>query len=325
MNILFISSGNTLNGISPVVESQGKSLIEYGHQVDFFTIKGKGLKGYINATINLRKFLKGKNYDVLHAHYGLSGIIALLANRCLPLVVSFMGDDLLGSNRKNGEISKLSVFLTGVNRLMASRYYRFSIVKSAQMLRILNIRNAEVIPNGVNLKYFYPEDKTKSRKELNLPATEIIIVFVSNPSRTEKNYSLAKEAVEYLNRDNVRLIPVFNMTHNEICKWLNASDVVLLTSFHEGSPNIIKEAMACNCPVVSTDVGDVKYIFGNTAGYFLGLFTPNDLADGINKAILFSNSERKTKGRQRILDLEIDSAAIAERITMVYRKVLKIN
>jgi len=183
MNILFISSGNTLNGISPVVESQGKSLIEYGHQVDFFTIKGKGLKGYINATINLRKFLKGKNYDVLHAHYGLSGIIALLANRCLPLVVSFMGDDLLGSNRKNGKISKLSVFLTGVNRLMASRYYRFSIVKSAQMLRILNIRNAEVIPNGES-QTFLSGRQNKIQKRIK-------------PARDRNNYCLCIKPKPY--------------------------------------------------------------------------------------------------------------------------------
>lgn len=83
--------------------------------------------------------------------------------------------------------------------------------------------------------------------------------------------------------------------------------------------------MACNCPVVSTDVGDVKYIFGNTVGYFLGTFNPNDFAETINKAIRFSNSEGKTEGRRRIIDLDIDTDGIAERITMVYKKVLKIN
>jgi glycosyltransferase involved in cell wall biosynthesis len=325
MNILFVSSGNTLNGISPVVESQGNSLIEYGHQVDFFTIKGKGLKGYINATIRLRKFLRGKTYNLIHAHYGLSGIISLMANRGLPLVVSFMGDDLLGSNHKKGGISKISLFLIGVNRFLALRYYRISIVKSAQMLRILNVRNAEVIPNGVNLKHFYPVEKAKIRNELNLNLTDIIIVFVSTPARPEKNYSLAQEAVAALKGDNIRLIPVFNMNHNEICKWLNASDVVLLTSFHEGSPNIIKEAMACNCPIVSTDVGDVKFIFGSTEGCFLGGFDTNELTEIINKAIQFSKSENKTKGRQRIIDIKTDSESIAERITLAYKKAIDIN
>ena len=325
MNILFVSSGNALNGISPVVESQGKSLIDYGHQVDFFTIKGKGLKGYVAAIFSLRKYIKGKNYNLIHAHYGLSGIIAILANQNLPMVVSFMGDDLLGSTRKKGGISKLSVFLTVFNRFLAYRCYGFSIVKSARMLEVLNIKNAEVIPNGVNLKHFYPEEKADCRKELNLSPTENIIVFVSNPDRPEKNYSLAKEAVSLLRSDNVRLIPVFNMSHIDIRKWLNASDVVLLTSFHEGSPNIIKEAMVCNCPVVSTDVGDVKFILGNTQGCFLGTFNPADLAEAINKAIKFSSTEGKTTGYQRILDLKIDSDSIAVRITMVYKKVLNIN
>jgi len=325
MNILFVSSGNALNGISPLVENQGKSLIEYGHRVDFFTIQGKGLKGYCTAAFKLRKYLKGKNYDLIHAHYGLSGIIALLANRGFPLIVSFMGDDLLGSNLKNGKIRKSSIVLTKVNRFLASRYYSYSIVKSNQMFDILKIKNAEIIPNGVDLKHFYPQDKTLCRKELNLPPAEIIIAFVSNPERPEKNYSLAQEAVRCLNRDNVRLIPVFNKNQDEIHKWLNASDLVVLTSFHEGSPNVIKEAMACNCPVVSTDVGDVRFIFGDTPGCFLGAFTPNDFAETLNKAILFSKNEGKAKGRQRIVDLGIDSEGIAERITMVYKKVLKIN
>ena len=195
MNILFVSSGNALNGISPLVENQGKSLIEYGHQVDFFTIQGKGLKGYSNATFRLRKYLKGKDYDLIHAHYGLSGIIALLANRGFPLVVSFMGDDLLGSNLKNGKLTKSSLILTKINCFLAARFYSYSIVKSDQMFDILRIKNAEIIPNGVDLRHFSPEDKTKCRQELNLPLTEIIIAFVSDPERPEKNFALAREAV----------------------------------------------------------------------------------------------------------------------------------
>ncbi|KKQ79249.1 MAG: Glycosyl transferase group 1, partial [Candidatus Daviesbacteria bacterium GW2011_GWA1_38_7] len=116
MNILFISSGNALNGISPLVENQGKSLIEFGHQVDFFTIQGKGLKGYLKAILNLRKYLKSKKYQLIHAHYGLSGIIALLSNRGFPMVVSFMGDDLLGSNRDDGTITKLSKWMVKLNK-----------------------------------------------------------------------------------------------------------------------------------------------------------------------------------------------------------------
>ena len=323
MNILFISSGNALNGISPLVENQGKSLIEFGHQVDFFTIQGKGLKGYLKAILNLRKYLKSKKYQLIHAHYGLSGIIALLSNRGFPMVVSFMGDDLLGSNRDDGTITKLSKWMVKLNKLMASCFYDYSIVKSSQMLDILKIKNAEVIPNGVNLSDFYPENKLSCRKELNLSGSEIIIVFVSNPDRPEKNYKLALDSVKSLNRKEIRLVPVFNKNHNEIRKWLNASDVVILTSFHEGSPNIIKEAMACNCQVVATDVGDIRLIFGNTKGYFIGSFTPDNFGEQINEAILFSSNYGKTKGRQRITDLRINSDAVAERITILYKKVLK--
>ncbi|MFH0894553.1 MAG: glycosyltransferase family 4 protein [Bacteroidota bacterium] len=323
MNVLFVSSGNALYGISPLVENQGKSLIDHGHVIEFFTVKGKGINGYFNALFSLRRYLKGKSFDIVHAHYGLSGIIALLASKNLPIVVSFMGDDLIGSNRKDGKISEFSILLTRINRFMAYRFYSYSIVKSTQMLKKLNVKNAGVIPNGVNLKHFYPEDKAISRKELGLSPTDIIIIFVSNPGRPEKNYSMAEEAVKSLNAENVRLIPVYNKTHNEIRTWLNASDLVVLSSYHEGSPNVVKEAMACNCPLVSTDVGDVKFVFGNTAGCFLSAINTNDFAQQIKKAIHFSSSVGKTSGRQRILELKIDSESIAGRITKVYNNVLQ--
>jgi teichuronic acid biosynthesis glycosyltransferase TuaC len=318
MNILFVSSGNALYGISPLVVNQGKSLIELGHHVDFFTIRGKGVKGYFKALVNLRKYLRARHYDLIHAHYGLSGIISYAANRSLPLVVSFMGDDLLGSSRKDGKTSLSSLVLTKINKLMAHFFYRYSIVKSSQMLGILNIKNAEVIPNGVNLKQFYPEDKSKTREELNLPLNEIIIVFLSNPERPEKNFSLAKQAVQSLYKKEVRLIPVFNKNHDEIRKWLNAADVVILTSFHEGSPNVIKEAMACNCPIVSTDVGDVKNNIEDVSGCYISSYEVEEFAHKIIQAINFSIAKGRTNGLEKLIRIQLDATSIARRITEIY-------
>src|SRR4030042_4531165 len=105
-----------------------------------------------------------------------------------------------------------------------------------------------------------------------------------------------------------------------IIHYLNAADVLLLTSFHEGSPNVIKEAMACNCPVVSTDVGDVRWVVGNTSGYYISSFDPGELAEKIKLAIVFREKHRQTNGRDRISELGLDSETVAKKIIDVYKK-----
>ena len=95
-----------------------------------------------------------------------------------------------------------------------------------------------------------------------------------------------------------------------------------MTSFSEGSPNVIKEAMACNCPIVSTDVGDVREVFGETEGCYISCPDSFKVAEEIKKALEFANTKRRTNGRQRIIDLGLDSESVAGRIVEVYKNVL---
>ena len=100
---------------------------------------------------------------------------------------------------------------------------------------------------------------------------------------------------------------------------MNAADLLLLTSLWEGSPNIVKEAMACNCPIVTTDVGDVRTVFGNIEGCFISNFDSDDVANKIERAILFG---LRTEGRKKIIDNELDSGSIAKKIIDLYQKSL---
>lgn len=320
MRILFICSGTANKEPSPVVLSQANSLIANGYEIDFFLIKEKGLKGYFKSVGDLRKHLKNSKLKILHAHYGLCGIIALLARRSERLIISFMGDDILGSNRSDGSVKWSSLLLARFNIFLSKWFYNHSIVKSEEMLMKMGHRKVTMIPNGVDISLFSPGDKAEARKKLGLDSQLKLIIFVSDPSRKEKNYSLAYKAYNLIKNQSGLLMPLFNCSHEILADYYNAADTLLLTSYHEGSPNVIKEAMACNCPVVTTDVGDVKWLFGDTPGYFITDYKAIDVANKINLAIEFRAKFGFTAGRNRLLELKLDSATIAQRISSLYKE-----
>ena len=326
MKILFISSGTSKRGVSPLVKSQGRSIDEKGHSVDYFTVKEGGLTGYLGAARQLRKYLnEHESFDLLHAHYGLSALTALLGKQQgMPLVVSFMGDDVMGSKRLDGSVTLFSRFLVQLNRFMARFFYDAVIVKSDEMKERLGLERVHVIPNGVNLDAFYPEEKRTVRKRLGTQDDEKMVLFVSNPERPEKNYALAERSVNLLNEEGEKILlkALYGQKRDTVRDWMNATDVMVLTSYHEGSPNVIKEAMACNCPVVSTDVGDVKEVVGETEGCWMGGYDSKDFAAQLQRALEFAKNQGRTKGRKQILRSGLDKESIAKRIIGVYREVL---
>ena len=305
MKILFVSSGNKEKGISPIVHAQGQSLVDKGENIEYFKIKGKGVVGYLKGVFELRKVKK--EFDIIHAHYSLSGFVAALAFH-KRIVVSLMGTDAYKSG-----FQKIAI------KLCYKLFWSKTIVKTSKMKKTLGFSNAVVIPNGVDISFFKPLNKEESRKKINIPLDKKVILFVSNPTRREKNFDLAKKTVEYLKGDNYLLLPVFNVPHNDIVFYLNAADVLIITSLWEGSVNVVKEAMACNLPVVSTDVGDVKENTRGLDGYFVGESTPESLAKGILKVL---NCTQEIKARERLIELGLSSEKIVGRLLEVYNSVL---
>lgn len=308
MKVLFVSSGNSPDGISPIVRSQGESLKRNGIDLDYFTIVGKGTKGYLKNILRLRKFLGSKNYDLIHAHYSLSSIVASLSCK-LPMVVSLMGSD-----------THMSFFWKSIIKVFYRFRWKLTIVKSGRMKKNISLDNAVVIPNGVDFELFKPIEKNIAKMKVGFNDKRRHIIFVANPERPEKNYPLAKKAIELINNDSVELNAVSNVDQNIIPYYMNATDILLLTSLWEGSPNVIKEAMACNCPIVSTDVGDLKEVLGNTEGCYITSYDPKDVADKIKKALDFG---QKTDGREKIKHL--DEKIIAEKIIQLYTEILNDN
>jgi len=309
MNILFVASGNKNDKPGAVVLNQALSIQNEGVSVDFFLIKRTGLIGYLRNITPLSRYIRLTKPQIIHAHYSLSAIVASFAallSKRKPLVVSFMGSD---------------AHLKGFYRIVVKVFYRTlwskAIVKSEEMRDKLSLNNAIVIPNGVDLKSI--NSIGKEIDKYSNPDSKRIL-FAADPARESKNWQLATAASEILGVDiNV----VYNVPHEKIIQEILASQIVLLTSKWEGSPNVVKEAMACNCPIVATDVGDVRWLFADEPGHFITSFEPEDVAEKIKLALQFSKEKGRTNGRQRIIELGLDSETIAKQIIEIYKSVVK--
>jgi glycosyltransferase involved in cell wall biosynthesis len=304
MKVLFISSGNVEFGISIIVKNQGESLRKAGIDVNYFTIKGKGIFSYLKHIFILHTYLRENDFDIFHAHYSLSGFTASLAG-CKPLIVSLMGSDI-----KSGIIEKQII------RLFCFFRWKSVVVKSYSLKKDIGLKKAVIISNGVNLDLVKPSIKKRSSEKK-------IVLFGADPDRNVKNFSLAEKAVSLLHNDNIVLRTIHSLPHDELIGEINNSDVLLITSLWEGSPNLVKEAMACNCPVVATNVGDIAWLFGNEPGHFLTGFNCYDVAEKLRLALSFAQENVRTNGRQRIITLELDSGSIATKLVSLYQSVLK--
>ncbi|MHC1703468.1 MAG: glycosyltransferase family 4 protein [Tenuifilaceae bacterium] len=307
MKVLFICSGNKLGHPNNIVFNQAVSLRKEGIDVSFYTIIGKGFWGYLKHVFLLSRFLKTNTFDLLHAHYSFSAFVAALTGK-RPLIASLMGSD---------------AYISGLFRIVAYFFYRYvwnvTIVKSREMRDLLNFKNAHIIPNGVDLNVFSISEKETARRKLGLPQDKKIIVFIADPSRYEKNFPLAELAVKLLNRSNVNLIAVHGISNSTIPDFMNAADVLLLTSKWEGSVNVVKEAMACNLPIVSTDVGDVKLNISGIKGCYVTRNSPEDICSKLELALEFNGC---TNGREKLILMGLDSESVAKRIVKIYEEII---
>jgi teichuronic acid biosynthesis glycosyltransferase TuaC len=305
VKVLFVSSGNLNKGRpSVLVKNQGDSLVDCDIEVVYFTIQNKGLMGYLGAVRHILRTIKLKKPDCIHSHYSLSAfatsIALILLRKKIPHIVSLMGSD-----------TKIGGWKRTLTIHFSKSRWNHTIVKAESMAKELGINKYNVIPNGVDMR------KLKSISSDN----NLSVIFPADPSRKSKNYNLAERAVSLVKESipNLNFEICFGLKHAEIISKLQQSGVVLITSLWEGSPNIVKEAMVLNKPIVCTKVGDTELLLENVSGAFLVGFDVQEVANGIKKAIAFSQSESKSTGRMRIEELKLDSTSIAKRLINIYK------
>lgn len=322
LNVLFVASGNSKSfEIAPFIKSQGESLKEHGADVSYFLIKGKGIKGYRKAAKELKLELKKKEIDIIHAHYSLSALSVILARPKIPIVVSLMGSDAYGEYVGQNKVKFSSRYLTLITYLIQP-FVHAIISKSANIDQYVYLKKkAHIIPNGVNTTIFNElTDKNSIRKELGLPQEKKLVLYLGNKEDPRKNFKLVSDAVRILNDNTIEIVSPFPVSHSQLPKYYSACDVFAMPAFMEGSPNVIKEAMACNCPIVATDVGDAKWVIGNTEGCFVSGFFAEEFAEKIKLALNYSNEKERTAGRKRLLELGLDIDSVARKIVGLYSK-----
>lgn len=250
------------------VRRQVRFLEAAGLRIEVLPFRGaKNPFKYARAWLETRRRLARGDFDLVHAQFGQSALVAF--PKRVPLVVTFRGDDLLGVIGRDGRSTTYGRVLQWLCRL-AARGADAVIVVSEHMTRQLDPRArtpVHVIPSGIDFELFRPLAQAPARARLGLPADERLILFVGDPEDARKRYSLARHAVQLLDAgQHARLVVAWRIPHGEVPDYMAACDALVFTSLQEGSPNAVKEALACNLPVVSVPVGDVAERLAGVAG-----------------------------------------------------------
>jgi teichuronic acid biosynthesis glycosyltransferase TuaC len=246
------------------IERQMQSLIDRGLRCDVLFIRGyRSPIAYLLAAGRLAAWslARRRKYKLVHVHSGEAALAAGFYRRA-PLLVSYLGDDVLGTPDENGRIQRGSKVRRAIIR-QHSRLADHTITKSLEMETVLPAtvrRRNTVLPNGVDTDAFRPQDRALARRELGWKLDGPVALFAADPAVARKRHWLAEAAVRSARAElpNLRLEVARGVTPDRIPLLMNAADCLLHTSSVEGSPNVVKEALMCNLPVIATPAGDVE-------------------------------------------------------------------
>lgn len=303
------------------VKVQAQSLEELGVEVSVLSIRGYASSAaYIRAAGDVLRKNAACPYDVVHAHYGHSAVVARLQLRA-PLVITYWGSDLNG-DPTSGSITPKSRVEVAMFRQLA-RVSAATMTQSHQMERILpaGVRGRNhVVPAGIDIERFRPVDRDAARRQLGWALDEKVILFAGNPERTVKNFPLAEEVHRRTARSipNASLRVAWGLTPEKVPLYMSAADALILSSRAEGSPNVVKEAMAAELPVVATPVGDVDERMAGVPGCYVRPADPDALTEAMTAALQHGRSPEA-----RTAMAPLGTTEVAQRILDVYQAVLR--
>lgn len=310
----------------PFIEEQISALQACGISVVRYGITGKGIMGYLRALPGLKRMILAERPDLIHAHYGLSGLLANLQRR-VPVVTTYHGSDI--NLPKILRFSQIAMLLSVHNIFVSQRNVNLALSPNSLIANRLKKRST-LLPCGVNIPKPWSELQTQWVGQLTLNqwvqeklSTEAKhILFAGAFDNAVKNAPLAKAAINELTSEGVKveLIELKGYNRDQVNALMYNCDALLMTSKTEGSPQVVKEAMACGCPIVSVDVGDVaERVSGVEGCYVVRTREPKDIAEALQEALLFGG---RTNGRQRILEMDLSNEQVAKRLVAIYKSIV---
>ncbi|HKC48598.1 MAG TPA: glycosyltransferase family 4 protein [Gemmatimonadales bacterium] len=300
------------------VKRQAEFLQRAGVQVDVFHFRGaKRLWNYIRAWRDVRPRIDPNRVDLVHAQFGQSGILAL--PKRLPLVVTLRGSDILGIVGSDGRYTLAGRASQAVTRFAVRRADAVVVVSDHMKAYFTTDAPVSVLPSGLDFELFRSIPRDEARDRLGWPREKRLVLFAGNPDQPRKRYGLARAAVDLVNRTlPAELVVAWGVRHTDIPLYMNACDAFVFTSMQEGSPNVVKEALACDLPVVSVPIGDTTERLRGIAGCEL-------VADEQPEAIAAALERVLRRGGRvagRVAVAHLAEEAITTRLIDVYRNAM---
>ena len=336
MKLLIIASDKGGHYV-PFIEEQIAALEACGVQIIRYGVTGKGITGYLRELPALRRLIRAERPDVIHAHYGLCGLLANL-QRMAPVVTTYHGSDINVPSILR--ISKIAMRLSAHNIFVSARSVAIAFRLSPLASRLK--KRSALLPCGINIPKPWSELQTQwvGQLTLNQWVQSVLskdvknVLFAGAFDNAVKDPELAKEAIACYNsamgnrllaiddesNRPINLIELKGYNRDQVNALMYNCDALLMTSKTEGSPQVIKEAMACGCPIVSVDVGDVAERTSGVEGcYVVPSRDPKDIAQALLQATAF---EGKTNGREKIIEMGLSNEQVAQRLIAIYESVL---
>lgn len=329
MRVLFVTSmypSAEAPGYAAYMAEQVRSLRDAGVDVDLFEFNPR--RSRFNYAVSLPQIvrkLRSERYDVLHTHHTYSFVLVdvarAVARSRVPLVLTNHEGEASDTTRRTQTWHPTSLLRNSVLlKKLVIRRADFPIFVSQRLSDVICPHGEfEVIPCGVDMEKFRRLDRVECRSRLQLPVDTFVIFFPANPRSREKRIALAEATYEVVRRRHAKALMVTggNIPPESMPLYYNAADVVLQSSFYEGSPTIVKEALACEVPLVSTDVGDTQVVVRGVPHCFICRDDPSELADAAHKCA----GQRATGGRDRLLALGLSLEQTARKLIGVYQRV----
>ena len=324
MKLLIIASDKGGHFV-PFIEEQIAALEACSVQIVRYGVTGKGIVGYLRELPALRRLIRAEHPDIIHAHYGLCGLLANL-QRCVPVVTTYHGSDINKPNIRR--FSKIAMRLSAHNIFVSQRNVALAFRLSPFAFRLK--KRSTLLPCGVNIPKPWSELQTQWVGQLTLnqwvqkklQADIKHVLFAGAFDNAVKDAPLAKAAINELASEGVQveLIELKGYNRNQVNALMYNCDALLMTSKSEGSPQVIKEAMACGCPIVSVDVGDVAERTNGVEGcYVVHTREPNDIAEAFQNALAFDG---KSNGREKIIEMGLSNEQVAQRLIAIYQSIV---